>query len=84
MSVTEGMDTTFGGSTRTKKGMFRTVSQLYKVMCFDVYSAFIPKIIFCLKKLIPIFFIEMKFIIVFFTWSFTDIYNVCWIFWYVK
>jgi len=29
MSVTEGMDTTFGQS-RTRKGMFRTVSQLYK------------------------------------------------------
>merc|ERR1712226_1649024 len=29
MSVQEGMDTTFGAA-RTKKGMFRTVSQLYK------------------------------------------------------
>ena len=30
MSVQEGMDTAFGAA-RTKKGMFRTVSQLYKV-----------------------------------------------------
>lgn len=32
MSVTEGMDTAFG--SRTRKGMFRTVSQLYKVSVF--------------------------------------------------
>ena len=29
MSVTEGMDTAFG-SAKTKRGMFRTVSQTYK------------------------------------------------------